>query len=153
MRYLKKFEALTNQELAWLKIKEELQEFSEGCLVYLLDEGFELTFNPRIGENSVNMNIVLYKPYLQRSKGFRWYEVRDYYIPFLQLLSRRYELSQFGSDDGILVRFLNDITNNDVDYEYATLDQVINDELEQVEGIDTSDILNITVQVSLFKIK
>ena len=97
MRYLKSFEALTTHELAWLKIQEEIKEFSEGCLVYLLDEGFELTFNPRIVENSVNMNIVLYKPYLQRAKGFSWYEVRDYYIPFIQLLSRRYDLAQFDS--------------------------------------------------------
>jgi hypothetical protein len=94
MIYLKRYdEALYSvQEVAWIKVKEELQEFSESCLAYLLDEGFKLTFNPRMHENSVNMNITLYKPYLQRTQIFSWYEVKDYYIPFLQLLSRRYEI-------------------------------------------------------------
>lgn len=45
MRYLKKFnERLSNEEL------DELKEFCDGCLVYLLDEGFELEYVKGIGD-------------------------------------------------------------------------------------------------------
>ena len=106
MRYLKRF----NEGLQ-LKETEELMDFTENCLAFLLDEGFQLELVDRYGRNPNDPSfeedteyywIDLYGPttrqagqFVQQTddnRNFNWDEVKDYYIPFISLMNNRYNL-------------------------------------------------------------
>lgn len=98
MRYLKRF----NEGLQ-LKEVEELMDFAENCLAFLLDEGFQLELVDRYGrdpndpsfEEDTEYNwIDLYGPINDEdnARNFSWEEVKDYYIPFISLINNRYRL-------------------------------------------------------------
>jgi hypothetical protein len=105
MKHLRRFnEGLSSNELA------ELKGFSESCLAYLLDEGFELEIVDRYGRvpndpsyeiDSEYFWIDLYGPSITQpdmygavpnDRSYSWNQIKDYYIPFLQLLKARYIL-------------------------------------------------------------
>ena len=79
MKHLKGFnESLTADEV------EELKEFCEINLAYLLDEDFIVDIDSRFGTTgNVSFN-------LKRELGFTWNEISDHFIPFLQRLSNKY---------------------------------------------------------------
>jgi hypothetical protein len=147
MKHLKKFnEGLQLDEV------NELKDFCETSLAYLIDEGFEVSCRDESSTNFVGKRqtqedlimITLYLPNVPRLKQFDWNDVKDYYIPFLQLLSRRYELCNW-----------NDLGNEKYDvcfqgggsYRFATIDQVVNDDLLVTKNFITSSLWSIKIQV------
>lgn len=126
MRYLRRiFEGVT----------DEVKDFTEDCLAYLLDDGFEVTTyrmahdkrsaviwiakpGPRIGWNNKQTRI-----------GFEWDEVKDYYIPFVQLLAKKYQLARFEQIGGVdyPVRF--NYGPDSPDLEDFTYEQIVDDNL------------------------
>ncbi len=98
MRYLKKiFENDSNKV-----DKDELQDFCETYLVYLLDDTkFKLTINESTKWDSYIIWIV--SPY------FSWSEIENYYIPFVTMLSREYDLEDERLDQissSIIINFM-----------------------------------------------
>lgn len=90
MRYLKEF----NESFrAPSSFREEIQDFCENCLAYLIDEDFSIETNV-YGLDPVSISFVL----IRRFEGevepisFSWNEVKDYYIPFLQMLLKKYNV-------------------------------------------------------------
>ena len=94
MKYLRKFfESFVNSE-----IKEELQNFCNDNLAYLLDEGFEvrIIWTPncdawrikfsKIGESYPDLKKV------ERSRSFYWRDIKNDFIPFFEVLDEKYEL-------------------------------------------------------------
>jgi hypothetical protein len=99
MKHIKKFnEAVTVDKL------QEVKDFCEGYLVYLLDEGFEVNvfdalFNRnyarRMGRNlpnTIDSNIPSECLIRISGKVFKWNEVKDTMLPFLQMLDRTYTI-------------------------------------------------------------
>ena len=94
MRYLKKFEGLESNSIIDIN---KLMEFCNNSLVYLLDEGFELDLQTRTGRfpelrtvrynGEAGVNITC-----SSVDNYTWLKLKDYYIPFLRLLTRRYKL-------------------------------------------------------------
>ena len=82
MKYLKSFNENTEN------LKEELLDFCESNLAYLLDEA-KLQVVPNPGGRS---ELHLIKIMLDESK--HWDEIKDYMIPFLTRLVAKYEISQ-----------------------------------------------------------
>ena len=87
MRYLKPFNESTDN------FKEELQEFCELNLAYLLDdEDLEVRLIPVVG--GVRLLIELNQnPQL-------WSDIKDHMIPFLTRLSNQYELRPYANKGG-----------------------------------------------------
>ena len=86
MKHLKKFESLINPE----KVdKEELKDFCEMYLAYLLDEGFEIHIVEHYFMCEINLHKVGY-PEQWQYKGFKWEEIADRFIPFLKVLYDKY---------------------------------------------------------------
>ena len=79
MKHLKRYnESLTPDEV------DDLKDFCEVNLAYLLDEDFIVDIDSRFGTTgNVSFN-------LKRESGFTWDEISDHFIPFLQRLSNRY---------------------------------------------------------------
>jgi hypothetical protein len=86
MKHLRRFnEDLTKDEI------QELKEFCESCLAYLLDEGFEIDYEKGTGD----FHWIDLWGSLDESENpiaYTWDQVKDYYIPFIQLLKSRYKL-------------------------------------------------------------
>ena len=98
MKHLRKFnEGLSSNEF------NELKEFCENCLAYLLDEGFELELVDRNGRESNDPSfdedaeyfwIDLYGPINDEDTiSYSWDQIKDCYIPFLKLVQKRYTLT------------------------------------------------------------
>jgi hypothetical protein len=86
MRHLKKFESYIDPE----KVdKEELREFCEMYLSYLLDEGFEIYIVEHHFMCEINLHRSSYPEQWQNS-GFKWEEIVDRFIPFLKVLYDKY---------------------------------------------------------------
>ena len=90
MRYLKRY----NESVS----EEDLREFCESSLAYLMDEGFTIKI---YGERTLPYSSLpkgQFNIWLQKDNAksfFKWDEIKDYYIPFLQLLSNRYDIRNF----------------------------------------------------------
>lgn len=85
--------------------RNDLKEFSQGYLAYLVDDGWRIsvpleTAQTRInsmlsnGFGKPNMMVLLLPPI---SRGiFKFYEIKDDFIPFLHMLAREYNLYSDG---------------------------------------------------------
>jgi hypothetical protein len=98
MKHLRRFNESIN--------RDELLDFVENCLASLLDDGFHV-FIPRIlsDDDSVAIWLSISNQVVSlRNTGtipytkdyFTWNEIKDHYIPLLNLLSNRYDIIGFG---------------------------------------------------------
>ena len=143
MKHLKRYnESLTTDEV------EKLKDFCETSLAYLLDDGYNVSvsirFEPRWDHNKVkypgknHVIVSLGKESFENTWTdydlFDWNDVKDYFIPFLQMLVRRYELLPYIEKTKIAsppweiptsyVYF-----NTEGGFNYFPLEKVINDEV------------------------
>lgn len=82
MKYLKPFNESLKEET------EELQEFCDMNLAYLIDEGFKTTIDSKSLYFTKGYNGRMYE-----SETFEWNEIKNTFIPFLTLLDRKYRSS------------------------------------------------------------
>lgn len=113
---------------------EELQDLCDTSLAYLYDEGYNISLAVRDkvkypGKNHIIVSLGLPEEnhvpttYGNGYRKFYWHDVKDYYIPFLQLLVRRYELQPYLDDTAQVYLQFNTISG----FRYLSLDAVIND--------------------------
>jgi hypothetical protein len=81
MRYLKLFEGWEDD------LYEEVKDFTEQSLAYLVDDGWKLEFKIWHKGYSKCINISI-----ENDELVSWSLVKDKILPFLQLLERRYKL-------------------------------------------------------------
>jgi hypothetical protein len=108
MKFLRKFNEAVN--------KQELKEFCEEYLAYLMDEGFEIEI---VSEDGLEFVHIYYQ-----DKSFQWSEVKDHFIPFLKMLEINYNLEE--KRNGNLVCF--DYLHN---HRMYNLNQILNDNLRR----------------------
>ena len=100
MKHLRKFNE---------NIDNEIQEFCENYLAYLLDKDFNIEYVGKKAKTmpSVNSNIVSDDEILSLKKGnriedmaiadpslmFSWEEIKDHFIPFIHMLSKQYTIT------------------------------------------------------------
>ena len=75
--------------------RDELRDFCQGYLAYLLDDGFRVSIPANRSRDLIRMAgegmiFLLLPP--SRGATFRFYEVKDDFLPFLQMLVRDYNL-------------------------------------------------------------
>ena len=121
MKHLKRF----NESLQPVEV-DQLKDFCETSLAYLLDDGYNVSVSVRDKVKYPEKQHTIVSFGLKGNMGYRlfdWNDVKDYYIPFLQMLVRRYELLPFGMYDKICY------FNTEGGFKYFTLEQVINDDI------------------------
>ena len=92
MRYLKSFNESKSRKFGFMAKPEEgeldeLKDFCETNLVYLVDEDFVVEVSNDYTHKNFHISILKEG---SKYKGFTWEEVKDYFIPFLTHLSRKY---------------------------------------------------------------
>lgn len=86
MKYLKPFNESLKEET------EELQEFCDMNLAYLVDEGFKTIIESDKYSKSIYFTKG-YKGRMYESEIFEWDQIKNSFIPFLTLLDRKYRSS------------------------------------------------------------
>ena len=110
MRFLRKFnESLEGQE--------ELQEYCEMNLAYLIDDGFFMDISLHGG----TYIIILRKQSITNRHGvttpyFRWDDIKDHYIPFIERIRSKYKLASS------YINFTDSTSVNVISYPYYQLD-------------------------------
>lgn len=93
MKHLRRFNENTDHYFYTEKNKEDLREFCHENLIALLDEGFSIVITKR---DSLAVNNKNHKKgfivNLNKRTGFTWDEIKDYYLPFLDRLSKVYAI-------------------------------------------------------------
>lgn len=117
-------------------LQQELKDFCNNSLAYLIDDGYDVKFTSRDKVYSRGVKISD-KQHITVSLGLRvangsnnngyfklfyWNDVKDRYIPFIQMLVRRYELLPYNSNAHVYF-------NTEKGLKYLSLEQVINDEI------------------------
>ncbi len=139
MRYLEKF-ILYEQKCDLDYQIEELRDFCETYLAYLLDDGFYLNFDSE-DKFSNSINIWLRKRKSGRKYFFSWNEIKNYFIPFLFILSKNYEMDL---DNDILYGKCIIVFNKDSsDFDFNI------DEIEHTTSLDKSVIDSIVVMIKI----
>jgi hypothetical protein len=106
MKYLKKiFEAEYSNKI--VVDREELKEFCEMNLAYLLDDGdFRIDieyFDDMLGQDIIVIKLfkmVELSPGERMTTDYEWGEVKDYVIPFIVRLNKNYTFNTNWYDDG-----------------------------------------------------
>ena len=105
MKYLKK---IFENDLYSQVDSDELQDFCETYLAYLLDD---TSFKIEVIDTEKWDSYIIWlgKTLNPRIQPFHWNDIKDYYIPFVTMLSREYDLNdqdldQIGSS--IIINFM-----------------------------------------------
>ncbi len=91
MKYLKKFNESNSNKV------EEIKKFCNENLAYLIDAGFYLMYSTSSSFGDKQKGILPEKCSisLHKHSGFmKWDEIADDFIPFLQILNNKYELTK-----------------------------------------------------------
>ena len=147
MKHLRKFnEGLSSNEF------NELKEFSENCFAYLLDEGFELELVDRNGRESNDPSfdedaeyfwVDLYGPTENGDTiSYSWDQIKDYYIPFLKLVQKRYTLTDGDWNKDLVLFKIEEGADVETAFKRFEVEDVIDDKI-------TSDsIYSVSIKVS-----
>ena len=120
MKHLKRYnESLTPDEV------DDLKDFCEVNLAYLLDEDFIVDIDSRFGTTG-NVSFDL-----KRESGFTWDEIKDHFIPFLQRLSNKYVII-----DRIMISFQGTGVNTETRVE-SRVESLINDNIGTILPSET----------------
>ena len=120
MKHLKRYnESLTPDGI------DDLKDFCEMNLVYLMDEDFIVDIDSRFGTTG-NVSFDL-----KRESGFTWDEIKDHFIPFLQRLSNRYIIV-----DRVIISFQGTGVNTETRVE-SRVESLINDNIGTILPSET----------------
>ena len=103
--------------------KEELRDFCETYLAYLLDEGFELKIyggsQLTSNNNVINQNPFQISLVKQDQSIFSWQDIINHFLPFLKLLKDSYNLERI--DPSSIVPYHRKADIKFVDYRWHSI--------------------------------
>lgn len=129
MRYIKRY----NEDNSASLDEQELQEFCELNLAFLVDEGLKVIVDD-LPVNDFGYRVVLS---FRAIGGMRWNEIKDHMIPFLIRLKREYDLKIFdwvsSSPEADIVFQISMKWGNDTETytDYLVSDRVIGDRINR----------------------
>jgi len=116
MRYLKR---IFENDLYNQVDSDELKDFCETYLAYLLDD---TSFKLEVIESARWDSYLIWLGKSRQEKGsFKWNDIKDYYIPFVTMLSREYDLEYKRLDQRTSSIVINFVSGNQI---YLTVDEI-----------------------------
>lgn len=115
MRYIKTFESHDEDYEDEVIFREELQTFCDDYLAFLKDDGYSVSITERNHKYEYRirlMKLVKTKtPSLYEKAEFDWNNIKEDFIPFLEVLDSTYNIDSYGSD--IEVTFIENLQHNE----------------------------------------
>ena len=136
MRYLKTWSLLERIDT------DAVKDLCDTSFANLYDQGFKvlpLDVNFRVDRQTM---VKLVKGDNQILEPFTWSELKDYYIPFLQLISNRYDFVSFTRQFN---KYIDNVRIEYVDWKYYSYEDLIN---EKDEPKYNSKIFSISIIVT-----
>ena len=138
MKYLKKYNESVDSKLL------ELQEFCNSYLAYLIDAGFSVKCNHPShydeNENMINIQkLIAPNNGLIKRGSFSWNQIKDDFIPFYDVLSKKYSVSFTTT---LLQTTFNISSDSDVSISYS---DILEDKVNYI--INNAIIKNILIKV------
>lgn len=136
MKYLKTWSLLERIDT------DAVKDLCDASFANLYDQGFKvlpLDGNFRVDRQTM---VKLVKGDNQILEPFTWSEVKDYYIPFLQLISNRYDFVSFTRQFN---KYIDNVRIEYVDWKYYSYEDLIN---EKDEPKYNSKIFSISIIVT-----
>lgn len=146
--------------------QNNLRDFCEANFAYLLDDGYEIQYkkmramyySPSLLDKTMPGGTFVNGPFitisLQKEVGyFRWSEVKDYYLSFLERLQNNYELApmqKYSRGEKKVTNYIKVLTQKNkrnetglpgTDYEYYNIDEI--------EQADLDIVWSITIMIKL----
>lgn len=130
MKHLKSF----NEDITSFNFEEELKDFCEMNLAYLIDEGTEISVGETQNGNIVKIRFDYFKS---------WDEIKDHIIPFATRLNNKYEMERNPMIDYDNVRFWTHTTKSFPGFGSMTrkIENLINDDIWVSQSIDEMNLL------------
>ena len=148
MKHLKKF----NENVNWSSQRDELRDFCETYLAYLLDEGFELKIYGG-SQLTSNDNVIKQNPFqvsLQKQDRsiFSWQDIIDHFLPFLKFLKDNYNLERI--DPSSIVPYHRKSDIKFVDYRWHSIMYQTKGLLEERHNaLDTKQLREVYFMVTI----
>jgi hypothetical protein len=145
MRYLKSFnEGFKDVE----EKKRQLQDYCDGYLAYLYDEGFRVNITDSKGYGMYLEIMIIKKVDTNRIK-FSFDEVKDYFISFYQMLQQDYDLVDWFGGKANVEAYIEVYTS--MSEHYISDYELESDYLNEILGLlgRIKDILSINIKVKI----
>ena len=145
MRYLKSFnEGFKDVE----EKKRQLQDYCDGYLAYLYDEGFRVNITDFKGYGMYLEIMIIKKVDTNRIK-FSFDEVKDYFISFYQMLQQDYDLVDWFGGKANVEAYIEVYTS--MSEHYISDYELESDYLNELLGLlgRIKDILSINIKVKI----
>ena len=132
MRYLKTFESLVK----FTTSTYEIETFIKNNLAYILDEGFTYKVNFKYYGGRMNYPVRIHKIEQKDNNRsqlfFKWENIKDDFIPFLELLNDKYTLDSYSPEDKSLVIDTGEV-NIIANKRWYTIEELIDDTIGDVK--------------------
>jgi hypothetical protein len=123
MKYIRKFNEGKN-------ITDELKGFCSENLAYLIDGGFHILYSTGFIMQDYYTGVSINKMVDNSYKIFNWHDIRDDVIPFFDILSRKYIVSDITFS--LLIKINSEAYGLKKDI-FVKLDDIIGDNLEDYD--------------------
>lgn len=135
MRYIKTFESHDDEDYENEKIfRKELQIFCDGYLAYIFDDGFSVSLTEKNHKYEYRVRLMkLVKARtasLYEKAEFDWNDIKEDFIPFLEMLNTSYNIDSYGSD--IEVTFIENLQHNEYNLEKIESDDFKSFKLSEI---------------------
>ena len=147
MKYLKKFETIDFNDIFSLNgaraKKEELKDFCETYLAYLMDDSIK---ELKIGRPQLlqTKKYVCYNVEIYFNKSVHWDQIKDHFLPFLQMVQKEYSFRETIKGEMCHIAWRVEDTSTTIPRQY-NLEELLNDKIEtnwaQAIGWKLVDIL------------
>ena len=132
--------------------REELRDFCETYLAYLLDEGFELKIyggsQLTSNNNVINQNPFQISLVKQDQSIFSWQDIINHFLPFLKLLKDNYDLEKVDPSSNVSFHRKADIKF--VDYRWHSIMYQTKGLLEERHNaLDTKQLREVYFMVTI----
>jgi len=119
---------------------EELKQFCNDNIAYLLDEEFKINFL----RASDNQTIMMFSkgetdPYYGNLREYKpeyiieWNDIKDDFIPFIELLDERYKITKVRIQQNNKFKMLHPLDKQDNTFIKDLKDAIINDQIESTQ--------------------
>lgn len=137
MKHLKRF----NETIDWVNDKLELEKFCKDNLAYLIDDGFKVEvrkFLEHLKYKKYNTGsiIITKKPDTYPLTNFKWMDIKNDFIPFLEMLIMNYGLKQ--GKKNLTIRLYSGFMRTEKS-KIVDIEKVLNDKL--VSRIDINKVI------------
>jgi hypothetical protein len=122
MKHLKKYNIFESKKSK--SLVKEIKDFCKVNLAYLIDDGI----NIEVESDEDDDDFIIITLENNYDDFIKWEEIKNDFLPFLELINDKYKLTTDNKNSSKLVRFTTSASWPTHDYKYFTIDKIMRDD-------------------------